>query len=723
MDMLSAHRSLRTLAAASPPRACATLRPGRRWAIVAALAALLCTTALLAALLPPAAVAASSGSQIPASALTNDLKLGNTYGGQGLLSSVVTPPAIVGAAAGTLPTATEPAAFAAGSVAVSIIFPQSSGAGGSKHTESWTTTDSYGTPGLTSAVYRSLTPRQVYIVGEIQKALAWWTAQAPAAAQLRFVIPPAGTLGAPRQVKVAREPIAIASTNDQLWRHPIMKKLGHPATSAADSPPPETAYDNAVRTANGTDWAFTVYVVDSLHDDAKATHDKTPGMFPNKQFAYTFALFGPYSVLTYDNATFGPANFDGVLAHEIGHVFGALDEYDAGPASTGSRFSGYLWVRNRNSVVGGTTHDVCIMRGGQEGLDAYQGKVYPPLPADKLVDGGICPSTRGQIGWRVTRNGLPDVVDTAPAVTVKPPVSGGSASTLSVAGSAREVAWPPGHNAQGRAFTAGISIFVPHDLRYTVDGGSPVAIVASGSGATKTFSFALGTSTLGAGPDPQAPTRHVVTVQATTGSAASRSVVAWSSPTAVGLTLTRAAATIALGARVNLTVHAADAVDKAYAIGNLVGVAVAPRGLPAAGKAVTTGTAGNAVATFTPSFTTTYAATFTPVARSLEFVATTPALVTVAVRARVAASAAVPSASGLVRVAGTFRPRRAGVALVLQARRGGAWTTVAHARTTSRAAFRFTYAAPAGTLRLRVRFAGDARNAATVKALPAISVP
>ncbi len=193
------------------------------------------------------------------------------------------------------------------------------------------------------------------------------------------------------------------------------------------------------------------------------------------------------------------------------------------------------------------------------------------------------------------------------------------------------------------------------------------------------------------------------------------------------LTLKSAAATIALGGKASLTVHAADtddALQTTYPIGHLAGVSVGPRGgVAATRKTVTTGAAGNAAATFTPSFTTTYAATFTPGAQSLEFLAATSAPVTVAVRARLTASAAALTPARVVRVAGTFWPRRAGVALALQALRGGVWTTVARTRTTARATFRLAYTAPAGTLRLRVRFAGDARNAATVKALPAVAVP
>ncbi len=267
---------------------------------------------------------------------------------------------------------------------------------------------------------------------------------------------------------------------------------------------------------------------------------------------------------------------------------------------------------------------------------------------------------------------------------------------------------------------------MPHDLQYSVDGGSPVAISPAGSGATRAFGFTIDTSTLGVGPYAGAPTRHVIAVQATTSTPATKNVVAGQASTLVTLTVKCAAATIALGGKASLTVHAADADDvlqTAYPIGHLVGVSVGPRDAAASRKTVTTGAAGNAAATFTPSFTTTYAATFTPGAQSLEFLAATSAPVTVAVRARLTASAAAPTPARVMHVAGTFRPRRAGVALALQALRGGVWMTVARTRTTAHATFRLVYTATAGTLRLRVRFAGDARNAAALKALPAVAVP
>jgi hypothetical protein len=672
------------------------------------------TAAALAALdsLADRAAAAAAGDRavIPAGlqSLGHDLKLPNAAGATGATQVPgLAAPAILGHL-GMLPNATEPAAFAAGSVAVSIIFPQSTARRAGETPESWQTTDPpHGQPDPT------LTDREGYIVGKVSTALAWWAALNPAA-HLTFVIPAAGTRFAPQERsfngatvngKTIDEPIDVPSQDDQAWRHPIMKALGFGANTTADTPPPETKYDNAVRTANGTDWAFTLYCVDSL-----AT---TTGTFPDGAFAYTFDVFGPYTVTTYDNDGYGPESFDGVLAHEIGHVFGALDEYappTPGYPSTGDLYSGYLWVRNKNAVRGGTTNDACIMRGGNSGLAAYQGST-------SLNDGGICPSTRGQIGWRATRNGIPDVVDTTPTVTLKPPTLDGSTAT--VAGVARENPWPPGHNAQGHAFINGISILVPHDVQYSVDGGAWHDVGTAGTAATESFGFT--TPALGSGLDSLAPTRHIVEVRATTGTTAAGSVVAWSSPTPVTLALSSGAATIPLGGKVKLTVRASDTSDpnQSYPIAFLPGVAV---GVPGgAHKTASTGAGGRAVVSFAPRFTATFRAAFQPIAPS-PFEAAEPAFVGVAVRALLKARAGAPSAGRAIHVTGTFRPARSRVPLVLQRLTGGSWKAVARTHTTARSTFRLVYTASAGAVHLRVRFAGDAKNAAAVKALPALVV-
>ena len=280
---------------------------------------------------------------------------------------------------GALPGARETAAFAAGRVAVGVVFLESDGSAMTS-TEDWSrrTEHPAGPPQL--------------VLGKIQNALDWWNAQSPDGS-LELFLPAAGAYGAPQTLKTGYEPIRMDVTYG--WKGPpraLRRRLalaGHgPARlrprRERRQPYPETRYADRLRRRNGADWAFVVYVVDSLKD--------ADGMFRNGAVAYTADLFGPYSMLTYDNDGYRFANFDAVLAHEMGHVFGALDEY-APPApgypSTGDLRSGYLGVRNGNAVSGGSTDLPCIMRGSNATLDAF-------------ALGDLCPSTVGQTGLRDT---------------------------------------------------------------------------------------------------------------------------------------------------------------------------------------------------------------------------------------------------------------------------------------------------------------------------------
>jgi hypothetical protein len=595
---------------------------------------------------------------------------------------------------------------------VSIIFPQSTGA---TSNEDW----SSGVPPASvpsDPRWPDLAPRQAYVVAKVSTALAWWAARNPAA-HLSFVIPTAGAMGAPQTIDVASEPIKVVSTNDQAWRHPIMKGLGFNSTTSADTPPPEQRYDDALRKANGTDWAFTLYVVDDLND--------ADGMFPDGNFAYTFDLFGPYVVTTWQNDGYGPTEFDAVLSHEMGHVFGALDEYYTGSPdypSTGAYYSGYLWVKNRNAVVGGTTDYRCIMRGGNEGIQAY--------------DLGLlgCTSTRGQIGWRdANGNGIPDVIDTSASLTLDGPASDGTRATIT--GSVKENPWARGHKAgttdgsrDSQAFTHNISLLVPHDVEYRVDGGSwePVAAV---DGAFDEPSEAISFTTpdlVGVdGPYAGAPTRHLVEVEATgadplnlpiTGKMATTSAIAWVGDTSVALSLSRKPATITFGGSVKLT---AGASHGGYPIAGLSGMLVKP--VPGTQRSAATGAGGKWTGSFSPRFNSTYVATF---ATSGQFLgpATSPT-VRVGVRPVLAVGVGAISASHTVRVTGHFTPQRGGVPVVLQELRNGAWTNLARTTTSARSTFVFVYhATHTGTISLRVRFAGDAKNVAAAKAAPAFVV-
>jgi hypothetical protein len=152
----------------------------------------------------------------------------------------------------------------------------------------------------------------------------------------------------------------------------------------------------------------------------------------------------------------------------MGHVFGALDEYApprTGYPSTGDLTSGYLGVRNRNAVKGGTTDLACIMRGSQATLDAF-------------VMGELCPSSLGQTGLRDgDADAHPNVVDTRPRFDSEAPV-GAAGGVTTMTGTVREQPWPRGTSSVGIPFRHDISIFVPHALQFRVDGGAWLPLVA-----------------------------------------------------------------------------------------------------------------------------------------------------------------------------------------------------------------------------------------------------
>ena len=83
-------------------------------------------------------------------------------------------------------------------------------------------------------------------------------------------------------------------------------------------------------------------------------------------------------MLTY--GLLGMENMKAALAHEIGHIFGAWDEYGI---VTAVETYGFLQVENGN-VSGKTNHMPCIMHGGIDPFKRNQ----------------ICYFTKGQIGWR-----------------------------------------------------------------------------------------------------------------------------------------------------------------------------------------------------------------------------------------------------------------------------------------------------------------------------------
>jgi hypothetical protein len=502
------------------------------------LSALACALLLASALLPAAASAAGSSGALgrviagpvrPAPPVLDDLLARDA--GEAAVDLPI--------GRGALPGARETVAFAAGRVAVGVVFLESDGTL-MKSTENWSREDP-GRPGQ---------DRRQLVLAKIQNALDWWNARSPDGS-LEVFLPAAGAYGAPRTLTTGYEPINMPVAHgwggrddvasDAAWRWQAMGQLGFGHDVRDDQPYPESLYASRLRRRNAADWAFVVYVVDSLKD--------ADGMFRNRVVAYTADLFGPYTMLTYDNDGYHFANFDAVLAHEMGHVFGALDEYappSPGYPSTGDLTSGYLGVRNDNAVRGGTTDLPCIMRGSNATLSAFAGGV-------------LCPSTIGQVGLRDgDADARPDVVDTRPefATTLETTDASGS---VTLGGTVTERPHPRGRISMGVFFRRDLSIRVPQALQYRIDGGAWQALAATdGAFDQPAEEWTLTTAVLPAG-------HHVLDLEGTTGEAAGQTRDLWAGPTPVTLELatnasfSKKAVTVTAGSAARLFVRGSSA--------------------------------------------------------------------------------------------------------------------------------------------------------------------
>jgi hypothetical protein len=171
-----------------------------------------------------------------------------------------------------------------------------------------------------------------------------------------------------------------------LWITEVMAKKGITGSSYFDQ---VRSYNDTLREAFDADWAFTVFVVDSSNDSDNRLADG--------YFAYAY-LGGPFAVLASGVNGYGPDNLDTVAAHEIGHIFMALDQYYSAQQAC-TRMSGYLGVENQNSQYGDCASDVA-------GIMRSQTSPYRTGAIDEYA--------RGQIGWRDSDgDGILDPMDTA----------------------------------------------------------------------------------------------------------------------------------------------------------------------------------------------------------------------------------------------------------------------------------------------------------------------
>jgi hypothetical protein len=173
------------------------------------------------------------------------------------------------------------------------------------------------------------------------------------------------------------------------------------------------AFNIKGRERHHTDFVFTGFVVNS---------ENAPGhIFHGADYTAYAHLGGPFNITPFPagrdpNSIGDPLVFSQIFQHETGHIFWALDEYEAAPSEC-NESSGYLWYANMNKdswLYPGP--DACDPLGPFDCLMRYAAREDIGRP--------WCRWTQGQLGVidendehnRGRPNGIPDIYDSPPRI-------------------------------------------------------------------------------------------------------------------------------------------------------------------------------------------------------------------------------------------------------------------------------------------------------------------
>ena len=211
------------------------------------------------------------------------------------------------------------------------------------------------------------------VLAKVSEGVNWWSDTLDTldtVHTLEFVI---DDTYARAPVQTPYEPIDRSSSVFNKYVGEFMTSLGFgDANSIEDA---VRRFNHGQRAKLEADWAFTIFVVDSSDDP--------DGLFASGgSFAAAFAFAGGLFIVTPSTR---PAS---TIAHEMGHIFWARDEYSGGGSWTDRR--GYYDAQNLNAwdnPTPGFQQQISILRGGVPLTAAFEAHVSPE-------------STFAMVGWR-----------------------------------------------------------------------------------------------------------------------------------------------------------------------------------------------------------------------------------------------------------------------------------------------------------------------------------
>lgn len=322
---------------------------------------------------------------------------------------------------------TDTSEFMFGRVAVPILFPDSDGSIDPNRYD-WT-------PALRDSMVRSA----------VRAFLKWTSIASAHGVPLTFLIEV-------EPISPTRyEPIDRTIADEHLWLEEALEPLvGYQGDAVS------MAYElaNAARARLGAHWAAVLVAVQNDTDP--------DGSFPDGLREHA-VLGGPYFVVTVKPSNAASATVDYYIAHEMTHMFWALDEYPANNAWWSCTLrTGYFAQPNTNSDV--PVPGYCY--GGIQSLRRHC------FMKDNYPD-SLCDATARQIGWvDLDATGVLDLLETRP--TVRPDsvqFAGGLGAPFTIRGAAADEALP---NTNPYEFGAGDSITIAtvDSILYRVDGGA-----------------------------------------------------------------------------------------------------------------------------------------------------------------------------------------------------------------------------------------------------------